>query len=248
MNQPYSALIPSIVAPQLPAMRIAVIDNDDDRASVITEVISGSGHSFRRFMNGKDALGAWEQQSFNLLMLDWETPDRSGMNVLQHIRQEMPSNFPVLFLTSPNSEHAIVAAFAAGATDYMIKPLRRRELATRIAALLQRAYPEWCSQKQLRFGNYSFDLQSGRLDIGGQQVILTQKEFCLALLFFRNLGKPLSRVYIQESIWPHEEETPSRTLDTHVSRVRTKLRLQPENGFRLTPVYSYGYQLEQLGQ
>jgi DNA-binding response OmpR family regulator len=81
----------------------------------------------------------------------------------------------------------------------------------------------------------------------GEQIDVTHKEFNLALLFFRNLGRPLSRAYIHESIWVRETAVPSRTMDTHVSRVRNKLRLRPENGFRLVPVYSYGYRLEKLG-
>ncbi len=202
----------------------------------------------RSCVNSKDVLDTLRQEAIDMLILHWEGSGRAGINVIQQVRGNMPSNFPVLFITGPNTESDIVAALAAGATDYIIKPVRRRELATRIAVLLQRAYPERHSHEQLQFGRYLFEPRSGRLDIGDHQIILTQKEFSLALLFFRNLGKPLSRVYIQESIWPKEEDTPSRTLDTHVSRVRSKLRLQPENGFRLTPVYSYGYRLEQLDQ
>jgi DNA-binding response OmpR family regulator len=82
----------------------------------------------------------------------------------------------------------------------------------------------------------------------GSTVNLTQKEFDLALLFFRHLGRPLSRAFIRESIWMQEADVPSRTVDTHVSRVRSKLRLRPENGFRLLPVYNFGYRLEQINK
>jgi DNA-binding response OmpR family regulator len=89
-------------------------------------------------------------------------------------------------------------------------------------------------------------VRTGRLTMNGTQVDLTQKEFDLALLFFRNLGRPLSRAYILEAVWARDIEIPSRTMDTHVSRIRTKLQLRPDNGFRLAPVYSYGYRLEQI--
>jgi DNA-binding response OmpR family regulator len=75
---------------------------------------------------------------------------------------------------------------------------------------------------------------------------MTQKEFRLALLFFRHLDRPLSRAFILESVWPDQAELSSRSIDTHVSRVRSKLNLQPARGFRLVPVYSYGYRLEQI--
>jgi DNA-binding response OmpR family regulator len=83
--------------------------------------------------------------------------------------------------------------------------------------------------------------------LSGKPIELTQKEFDLALLFFRHLGRPLSRAFIHESVWSREVELISRTMDTHVSRVRNKLQLRPENGYRLAPVYSYGYRLEQVG-
>jgi DNA-binding response OmpR family regulator len=85
-----------------------------------------------------------------------------------------------------------------------------------------------------------------QVQIEGRSVTLTQKEFELALLFFRHLGRPLSRAYIHETVWSRDAELSSRTLDTHVSRVRNKLDLRPAAGFRLVPVYSFGYRLEQI--
>ena len=113
--------------------------------------------------------------------------------------------------------------------------------------VLRRAYPSQSGAEQLTFGPYVFETRPGRLLMDGEPIEVTHKEFYLALLFFRNIGRPLSRAYIHESVWIRETNVPSRTMDTHVSRVRNKLQLKPENGFRLVPVYSYGYRLEKLG-
>jgi DNA-binding response OmpR family regulator len=149
-------------------------------------------------------------------------------------------------MTSRSGEDDIVTGLAAGADDYMIKPIRRGELVARVQALLRRAYPTQNAVEQIQFNQYVFEPRTSRLTAAGEQIELTQKEFDLALLFFRNLGRPLSRAYILEAVWSRDVEIPSRTMDTHVSRVRSKLQLRPENGFRLAPVYSYGYRLEQV--
>ena len=120
-------------------------------------------------------------------------------------------------------------------------------MVARVQALLRRAYPAQNGAEQLQFGQYVFETRPGRLLMDGVVLDVTHKEFYLALLFFRNIGRPLSRAYIHEAVWIRETAVPSRTMDTHVSRVRNKLQLKPENGFRLVPVYSYGYRLEKLG-
>ncbi len=80
----------------------------------------------------------------------------------------------------------------------------------------------------------------------GEPVALTAKEFGLALLLFRNVHRALSRGHILEAIWGRNPDLPTRTLDMHISRIRSKLELRPQNGYRLAPVYSYGYRLERL--
>jgi DNA-binding response OmpR family regulator len=113
---------------------------------------------------------------------------------------------------------------------------------------MQRAYPDHPAQQWQQFGAFRFESPAGVVHYGGNVILLTQKEFALATLLLSNLGRPLSRLYLQESIWgpEQEDELPTRTIDTHISRVRSKLGLKPANGFRLSTVYGYGYQLERL--
>lgn len=227
-------------------MRIAVLDDDPSQADLICKTLAAVGHACQPFQSGKGLLDQLRRESVDMLILSWQVPDLSGTEVLRQFKEKLPGKIPVLFVTTRSGEDDIVAGLAAGADDYMIKPIRRSELVARVQALLRRAYPAMNTSEMIRFGNYVFESQLGRLSINGAQVELTQKEFDLALLLFRNVGRPLSRAYINESVWVRESELPSRTLDTHVSRVRSKLRLRPENGYRLAPVYSYGYRLEQL--
>ena len=227
-------------------MRLAVLDDDRTQTDLVCQVLTASGHTCHPFQSGKEMLNQLRRESFDMLIIDWQVPDLSGADVLRWAREKLPPALPVLFMTSRSGEDDIVAGLAAGADDYMIKPIRRGELVARVQALLRRAYPTQNAIEQIQFSQYIFEPRTGRLLVNAEPVELTQKEFDLALLLFRNLGRPLSRAYILEAVWSRDVEIPSRTMDTHVSRVRTKLQLRPENGFRLAPVYSYGYRLEQV--
>ncbi|MFJ2989371.1 response regulator transcription factor [Collimonas sp. NPDC087041] len=227
-------------------MRIAVLDDDPSQTDLVCQVLTSSGHTCHPFQSGKEILNQLRRESYDMLVLDWQVPDLSGPEVLRWVRDKLPRTIPVLFITSRSGEDDIVEGLAAGADDYMIKPIRRSELVARVQALLRRAYPIQNSSEQIVFNDYLFETRSGRLTLAGKPIEITQKEFDLALLFFRNLGRPLSRAYILEAVWSRDVDIPSRTMDTHVSRVRSKLQLRPENGYRLAPVYSYGYRLEQL--
>lgn len=228
-------------------MKIAVLEQDRQQADLICQVLSAAGHSCQPYDSARDLLAQLRKESTDMLVMDWGVPDMEAPEVLRRAKEKLASNAPTMFLVGGNAEDDIIAGVTAGADDYLIKPLRRGELVARVSALLRRAYPSQNSAEQLQFGPYTFETRPGRLLKDGAPIDVTQKEFSLALLFFRNIGRPLSRAYIHESVWVRDTDIPSRTMDTHVSRVRNKLHLRPENGFRLVPVYSYGYRLEKLG-
>lgn len=225
-------------------MQITVLDHDKERAEAVCTALRAVGH---RCVATTSFTGVLEQigsEGCDLLILD-VAADTSVSPLVRRVKQANLS-LPILLASPRSSEEEIVAALEAGASDYLFKPARQGEIVARAQILLRRAYPEQHANELLRFGQFSFETAAARVTIDKKSIDVTQKEFALALLFFRHLGRPLSRAYIRETIWPGESELPSRTLDTHVSRVRSKLGLRPENGFRLAPVYSYGYQLELL--
>jgi len=228
-------------------MKISVLEQDRSQADLICQVLSAAGHSCQSYDSARELLAHMRKESTDMLVMDWNVPDMEGAEVLRRAKEKLASTAPTMFLVGANAEDDIMAGVGAGADDYLVKPVRRGELVARVSALLRRAYPSQNSAEQLQFGPYTFETRPGRLLKDGSVIDVTQKEFSLALLFFRNIGRPLSRAYIHESVWVRDNDVPSRTMDTHVSRVRNKLHLRPENGFRLVPVYSYGYRLEKLG-
>ncbi|HEX7647997.1 MAG TPA: response regulator transcription factor [Noviherbaspirillum sp.] len=226
-------------------MRITVLDNDLDQAATICGALAALGHSCSMHTTGKATLDELRHEASDLLISTWQVPDISATDLVTLAREATDSRILILATVARSAEGDAVSILRSGVDDYIVAPIRRNELTLRVSALLAVAHPEAYAEP-LRFGRYTFDANTARAWHGDKEIILTRKEFAVALLLFRNLGRPLSRAYIQESVWPREEGVPSRTIDTHVSRVRTKLSLIPENGYRLVPVYSFGYRLEEL--
>ncbi len=225
-------------------MHIAVIDNDPQQRALIVEALTAAGHECLLAPNDESRITQWMREGLDLLVFHWQ-PEAEGLRWLKSLRQTAKT-LPVLLVTGRAADRDFTDALQDGPSDYLVKPVRRNDVALRARVLVARIHPAKFQSDAQEFGDYAFDVRAARLTVGGAQISLTQKEFDLALLFFRNLGRPLSRATILESVWSQDTEFNSRTMDTHVSRIRTKLGLRPERGFRLAPVYSYGYRLEKL--
>ena len=226
-------------------MRIAILEDDPDQLALLKRWIADDGHDVHGWLSGRETMKQAGRESFDLFMLDWQVPDVSGAEVLTWLRSNISKTVPVLFVTVRDSEQDIVFALERGADDYMVKPVRRQELLARVRALLRRAYPVE-EKKQLSFPPFDIDLQRSEIRKNGAAIELTPKEFELTVTLFRNMGRLLSRGHLQEAVWGRTGDLATRTVDTHVSQVRKKLDLRPESGYRIVPIYNYGYRLEKI--
>ena len=226
-------------------MRIAALDDESGQRDLIRLTMEGLGHECHGFSEGKALLRELRLQTFDLLILDWTLPDMSGPAIVKWIREDLNSRLPILFVTNRREEADMVEGLTAGADDFMAKPIRIAELEARVHALLRRAYPAK-HETELAFGPYCFYPQSRTLKVKGEVAELKHREYELALFLFQNLGRLLSREHLREAVWGLGTDTPSRSLDTHISRLRTKLDLRPAHGFLLSAIYGLGYRLEAI--
>lgn len=228
-------------------MNIAFLEDDLAQAKFIEHCLTKAGYHCTAFHAGKPLLSVLAKpHSFDLLLLDWEVPDVSGLDVLHWVRDNLGYALPVLFVTSRTDEADLITGLQAGADDYMNKPIREGELIARIQALFRRANPITQSNEPFDFGVYHIDPVHNSISLHGEPITLAPKEYELALLFFRNPGRLFSRDVLSAAVWNREILATSRTLDTHLSNIRRKLALRPENGVRLNASYALGYRLESL--
>jgi len=223
-------------------MRIAILEDDPSHLELLKHWLRGAGHQTHAFKRGRELVQALKHETFDALLLDWNLPEVSGVEVLREVRERLRSRVPAIFATARGQERDAVIALSAGADDYLIKPIRRMELLARLEAVTRR----FGAAEVFEVGEFRVDGQMRGIWCEGRWLELTGKDFDLASLLLQNVGRVLSRGHLRETIWGQDAVPTSRSLDTHVSRVRIKLRLTPEHGWRLHSVYGRGYRLDRL--
>lgn len=224
-------------------MHIGILEDDTAQQELYKLWFNTPQHTCQCYGTVRGFIEALQKERFDLLLIDWMLPDGSGDVVLKWVREKLGWELPVIFITSRDSEVDVVAALRAGADDYVVKPPKYHELLARIESQARRVKPP----SSVKFGAYEVDQERRSIAVDGKPVELTQKEFELACYMFQSPGKLLSRVHLLEKLWGLNAEVDTRTVDTHVSRIRRKLGIGPERGWQIFPVYGWGYRIEKAG-
>jgi len=226
-------------------MKIAFLEDNKAFASELVSAIQSSGIEVDHFVSGRECLKALNTQQYDLALLDWEVPDMSGTEVLASLK--LKGNYPpVIFLTGRDSEEDVLAVIESGADDYIVKPPNVKVLLARINALHRRNNNQGKTLEVVDYGEMTIDFSKRKFTIEGNPIKLTEKENDLALYFFGQIGVLLSRAHLTKVVWGSSPDIDTRTIDVHVSHLRSKLRLLPQFGWRLVSVYHQGYRLERL--
>ncbi|KAF1036135.1 MAG: Sensory transduction protein regX3 [Burkholderia lata] len=227
-------------------MNVLVVEDDPAEAALLERVTRSLGHQASLVCSGERAVKYIRDQTVDLVVLDWCLPGMSGLDVLRWIRANYGVEITVVFVTAKAFEGDIVTALDAGADEYIVKPCRESELAARLNALWRRHDRERKFERTMRAGRYVLDTAMQTISLKGEPISLTTKEFALIAYLFENCGRVVSRDLLGKLVWGKTPDGLSRSLDTHIYRIRRKLALRAENGLRLSAVYTHGYRLDEV--
>jgi DNA-binding response OmpR family regulator len=223
---------------------IAVVEDDLAFASEMEEFLGAAGYTVSSYDSSQKFLAALRQSECDLLIVDWSIPDLSGIEVLEYIRKFHP-DMPAIMLTARAENIDIVRGLQAGADDYVSKPVDPDVLAMRIKSLLRRSKGEVKNvSENVILGRYLLRPSTSTINLGDEEIVLPKREFDMAMLFFTNPNRLLSRQYLAATLWGKVVDYQSRTIDTHVARLRKNLKLDPTCGISLNALYGFGYTLQ----
>jgi two-component system phosphate regulon response regulator PhoB len=204
--------------------RILVVDDEPDLLELVRVNLTQAGYDVETADTGQGGLDQARRARPDLLVLDVMLPDLSGTEVCRQIRNDRElHDVPVLMLTAKSEEVDRVVGLELGADDYVTKPFSPRELTLRVGAILRRTTAEAPESEVLSHGALRLDAERHRCTVGGQSVELTAKEFRLLATLMRRPGRVMTRERLLDEVWGSDITVTSRTIDTHLKRLREKL-------------------------
>ncbi len=207
------------------APTILIVDDERDLVSTVQFSLEREGWKTRVAYDGRSALdNALGDPTPDLILLDLMLPDMTGTDICRELRaRESTKDVPIIMVTAKDDEIDRVVGFEVGADDYVPKPFSMRELLLRIKAILRRLDKPQATASDLAFGKLKVDEEAHRVWVDGREITLTALEFRLLSTFLSRKGRVQTRDALLHDVWGHTPGLPTRTVDTHVQRLRKKL-------------------------
>jgi DNA-binding response OmpR family regulator len=225
--------------------RVLIVEDEEKLARLISRVLREEGYAVETAGDGRAGLSRALSEDFDLLILDWMLPDRSGVQIVRGLRAADIA-IPVLMLTARDQIEDRVEGLDAGADDYLPKPFAFPELLARVRALARRPWGEKADGNTLSAGDVTLDPVRHEVRRGGERVELTAKEFALLATLLQRPGQVFTRSVLLDTVWGGSPEVYANVVDLYVSYLRKKLDGDGEPS-RIRTVRGVGYTFEPLG-
>ncbi|WCT10444.1 response regulator transcription factor [Mucilaginibacter jinjuensis] len=214
-------------------MKILIIEDEPKVASFLVKGLQEANYQVSLAGDIASAKRTFDNDHFNLLIMDVLLPDGSGMELCRYVRKS-DTAIPILMLTALDSVDSKVTGLQAGADDYLVKPFHFSELLARIEALLRRSKSQQTDAQILTFADLKLNTWNKTAERAGTEITLTAKEYALLELFMQHPNKTLSREYIAEKVWGIDFDTRTNFIDVYVNYLRNKI----EKGFSSKLIYT----------
>jgi DNA-binding response OmpR family regulator len=218
---------------------ILIVEDNADLANGLELNLKKEGYKVLKAATGEDALRIALHDYPDLIILDIMLPGMSGLDVCREIRHKS-IGIPIIMLTAKSDELDRVVGLELGADDYITKPFGVRELLARVRVCLRRQPPQ-AEMPRYHFGNVEIDFEKYRITVRNKSVDLTQKEFELLRYLIRHRDTVLSRDRLLNEVWGYEAYPTTRTVDTHILKLRKKIEEDPSDPKFIISVYGGGY-------
>lgn len=223
-------------------MKIIIIEDERDLAELMAFNLEQEGFSVRCASDGRSGLEMINHENPDLVILDLMLPEISGTELCKILRKNGNTEFlPVIMVTAKGEEIDKVVGFEVGADDYLVKPFSIRELMLRVKAVLRRVSPETVAGNVTNAGPITIDSSRHTVTVEGADIPLTLTEFKLLQTLSERLGRTQSREQLLSTVWGYASDADSRTVDTHITRLRGKLG---SSGDMIKTVRGFGYKME----
>ena len=228
--------------------KILIADDQVQITQIISEFVKKQGFEPVIVYDGRQALEMFHKDRFAMVLLDVMMPYMDGFALCREIRRT--SNVPIIMITARGEDFERVMGLDIGADDYIVKPFSGEEMMARIRAILRRIErtPERSEDSEpLVCDNLSIHMEKARVTIDGQAVSLTKKELEILYTLVESRGKLFSREMLLSLLWGYDYYGDSRTVDSHVKRMRVKLDAHPHPNWQIKTVWGMGYKFEVVG-
>ncbi|MEI8214482.1 MAG: response regulator transcription factor [Actinomycetota bacterium] len=226
--------------------RILIIEDEVSFSEALSFLLEKEGFETRVAETGKQGIAAFNENQYDLVLLDLMIPEISGIDVCRTIRTS--SNIPIIMLTAKDSEVDKVVGLELGADDYVTKPYSARELVARIKAVLRRGVSDESGNSESigihSVGGIRMDIERHQVTVKGALIPLPLKEFELLEFLMRNSGRVLTRGQLIDRVWGGDYYGDTKTLDVHIKRLRSKIEEDPANPVLIQTIRGLGYKFE----
>lgn len=230
-------------SPNIRRYSLLLVDDDPEILSLLQAKLGKEPFEIFTASEGRSALNIIQTQKPDLVLLDVNLPGLSGLEICRSLREDRDTrDIPIIMLSGRSEEIDRVLGLEFGADDYVTKPFNAKELILRINNVLKRVYKEEGASESFTRGDLTVDFLKHEVTVKGKPIQLTLTEFKLLSCLLESVGQVKTREYLLANIWDHGDGVFSRTIDTHIQRLRTKLK---EAGRYIETVRGVGYRLQE---